>query len=276
VTKSVTRLAGAIFGHGFQDKTVAGLTKIFIDRIGTPGTYLDGDGLELLARPTRAGLSKTWRFRYTFGGKERRMTFGGYPEIGIAAARELRLQCRKQLAAGIDPLEAKARTKETPTYQEASEAYARSFEKKWKHGSSQYLAHQRIHVWPRLGKLSVDRITRQDVVDTISPHWHTHSRMAEVSLSYIRQVLDFARTSGWIAENAMNPAVWRGNLQYVLPPRVAHKSERHMSSLQWQRIPEFLAALHAAATPRKTSGKGSGGGALGMRALRRRPSSCRS
>jgi integrase len=62
--------------------------------------------------------------------------------------------------------------------------------------------------------------------------------------------------------------MWRGNLQYVLPPRVAHKSEQHMSSLPWQRIPEFLAALHAAAaTPRKTSGKGSAGGALGMRAL---------
>lgn len=38
-----------------------------------------------------------------FDGKEKRLSLGVYPNIGIKAAREKYEQVRKQLAAGIDP-----------------------------------------------------------------------------------------------------------------------------------------------------------------------------
>jgi integrase len=64
----------------------------------------DGDGLFLLVTP--AG-GKWWRFKYRFGGKEKLLALGTYPEVSLVDAREKRTAARKQVAAGIDPSETK-------------------------------------------------------------------------------------------------------------------------------------------------------------------------
>ena len=60
----------------------------------------DGQGLYLLVTPPGG---KLWRFKYRFGGKEKVLAFGSYPEISVADAREKRDAARKQVAHGIDP-----------------------------------------------------------------------------------------------------------------------------------------------------------------------------
>lgn len=60
----------------------------------------DNDGLFLLL--TTKG-QKWWRFKYRFGGKEKQLSLGTYPEVSLAKAREERNDCRKIVAAGTDP-----------------------------------------------------------------------------------------------------------------------------------------------------------------------------
>jgi hypothetical protein len=60
----------------------------------------DGNGLFLLVSPSGG---KWWRFKYSFAGKENTISFGTYPEISLAQARERREEARKLLARGIDP-----------------------------------------------------------------------------------------------------------------------------------------------------------------------------
>jgi integrase len=60
----------------------------------------DERGLFILVRPTG---SKLWRFKYRIGGKEKLLSFGTYPEVSLADAREKRDQARKVIAAGGDP-----------------------------------------------------------------------------------------------------------------------------------------------------------------------------
>lgn len=62
----------------------------------------DGGGLYLEITP--AG-SKLWRQKYRFGGKEKRLAHGTYPEVTLAEARERRDAARKLLANGVDPSE---------------------------------------------------------------------------------------------------------------------------------------------------------------------------
>lgn len=57
-------------------------------------------GLFLLITP--AG-GKLWRQRFRFGGKEKLLAFGGYPDLGLKEARQKRDEARKLLANGIDP-----------------------------------------------------------------------------------------------------------------------------------------------------------------------------
>ena len=61
-----------------------------------------GGGLYLLVQPTGG---RYWRLKYRFGGKEKLLSLGTYPDTGLADAREGRSQARKLLAAGIDPSE---------------------------------------------------------------------------------------------------------------------------------------------------------------------------
>jgi len=61
----------------------------------------DAGGLYLYVTP--AG-GKSWRWKYQIDGKENQMTFGLYPDVSLAEARELRDAARKQKNKGVDPM----------------------------------------------------------------------------------------------------------------------------------------------------------------------------
>ena len=65
-----------------------------------PRNLLDGDGLSLFV-PVKG--RKAWHLRYTFAGRERRISLGTYPEVSLREARELREAARAQLAKGLNP-----------------------------------------------------------------------------------------------------------------------------------------------------------------------------
>ncbi len=60
----------------------------------------DFDGLYLLVRTNG---SRLWRFAYRFGGKQKQIALGAYPEVTLADARDRREAARKLLANGKDP-----------------------------------------------------------------------------------------------------------------------------------------------------------------------------
>jgi integrase len=60
----------------------------------------DGGGMYLMVRPHG---TKLWQMGYRFGGKQRTLSIGIYPDVGLADARDARDAARKQLARGIDP-----------------------------------------------------------------------------------------------------------------------------------------------------------------------------
>ena len=65
-----------------------------------PYKLYDDRGLFMLLAPEGG---KLWRFRYRFDGKEKLLSLGIYPDVGLKAARDRRDEARKQIAAGIDP-----------------------------------------------------------------------------------------------------------------------------------------------------------------------------
>lgn len=46
---------------------------------------------------------KSWRFKYRFGGKEKRLVFGSYPEVSLAEARNRRDDARRLVREHRDP-----------------------------------------------------------------------------------------------------------------------------------------------------------------------------
>jgi integrase len=80
------------------------LTDLAIKR-ALPGAKIvklsDGGGLQLWITPDGA---KRWRVAYRFGGSQRALAVGVYPDVGLKDARDAREAARKILARGEDPL----------------------------------------------------------------------------------------------------------------------------------------------------------------------------
>jgi len=69
----------------------------------------DGGGLYLEISP-KGG--KWWRLKYRYHGKEKRISFGVYPDVSLKMARDRRGDARTLLADGIDPGEHKKTQKQ--------------------------------------------------------------------------------------------------------------------------------------------------------------------
>ena len=67
-----------------------------------PYKLTDERGLYVSVIP---GGGKLWRFKYRFDGKEKLISFGGYPDVSLSRAREKREEARKLVAEGVDPSE---------------------------------------------------------------------------------------------------------------------------------------------------------------------------
>jgi len=80
---------------------------------GKPIKKYDGKGLAILCKATGSAL---WRFKYMVGGREKGISFGAYPEVPLALARERRDDARKLTADGVDPSTARKADKLAQSY----------------------------------------------------------------------------------------------------------------------------------------------------------------
>ena len=60
----------------------------------------DGAGLYLLVK---SNGRKLWRLNYAHLGKQRTLSFGAWPDVGLADARSQRDDARRMIATGLDP-----------------------------------------------------------------------------------------------------------------------------------------------------------------------------
>ena len=66
-----------------------------------PRKVSDGGGLFLWITPSGGRL---WRWAYRYQGLAKLMTFGKYPDVTLAQARERHAEARKMQASGVDPM----------------------------------------------------------------------------------------------------------------------------------------------------------------------------
>lgn len=136
-----------------------------------PQKLADGGGLFLLITP--AG-GKLWRLKYRFGGKEKLLSFGAYPDVGLARARELRDEARKRLADGIDPSELKkaAKTQQAERAANSFEAVAREWYAKHAPGwaeshASKILRRLERDVFPWIGGRPIAELAAPEILTTM-------------------------------------------------------------------------------------------------------------
>ncbi len=129
------------------------------------GSYkmADGGGMFLLVQPNGG---KWWRLKYRFGGKEKLLSFGTYPDVTLADARARRDAARKLLANGVDPGAVKQAQKAASVAlaENSFEIIAREWFAKhspnWQENhSSKILARLVNDVFPWIGARTIGEIT---------------------------------------------------------------------------------------------------------------------
>ena len=82
-----------------KEKLTVAAVKSAVAR-AAPYKLADGGGLYLLVNPKG---SKYWRYKYRYGGIEKVLAFGVFPEVGLQEARKRHQEARAQLREGSDP-----------------------------------------------------------------------------------------------------------------------------------------------------------------------------
>ena len=185
------------------------LTNIAINKASPkdkPYRLYDEKGLYLEVTP--AG-GKLWRLKYRFGGKEKRLAMGAYPEISLKAARAARDEAKALLANNIDPSEFKKSKKLTQKL--ATEGTFEHVALQWHSGKSRVWSE--IHsknvidrltrdVFPYIGKRPINEIS---VAETLNLLRRIESREAFETahrvLGNITGVYQFAIASGLVERN---------------------------------------------------------------------------
>lgn len=82
-------------------------------KLGKAFKLADEKGLFLLVKPGVKGWAKWWRFKYRYGGNEKGLSFGTYPDVTLEQARQRRDDARKLIADGVDPSDNRKAVKES-------------------------------------------------------------------------------------------------------------------------------------------------------------------
>jgi integrase len=174
-----------------------------------PYKVTDAHGLYIHILPSG---TKSWRFNYKHQGKNKTHTFGTYPNLGLADARQSLLDFKKDLEQGISEV-----SMSFDTLKRDWLIHRKQTLKNAKH-KQQIEYRLDTFVSPHIGKRAIDSLKRADFVKVVQAIQlggiiETAHRVA----THIRQVMDYAVDLGLIESHPAN------NLSRILQaPKVKH------------------------------------------------------
>ena len=245
--------------------TKKSLTTQYLNSALSPGRYYDKGyfGLHLHVRKTG---SKAWVQRTTINKKYIDIGIGGYPKIKLSDARQIAFSNKLKAESGIDPRIKAPAPQEIPTFAEIAEGEINRIQKESKNEKhkNQWRSTLERYAYPTLGHMKVDEITVNDVFNTLLPIWSEITVTAKRVRGRIESVLDVAIVRG--LRERHNPAVWRGNLEKLLPnptkitdtvhqPAISQKDAQRWWALLKQHNGSSALALQALTLTASRSGE---------------------
>lgn len=172
------------------------LTAVAI-RSAKPGAKLaDGGGLRLEVKERGRGY---WRLKYRFGGREKLLAFGVFPEVSIAEARKRRDVARAKLRDGVDPSAEKRATKEAAkrdarvSFANVSDEWLAFKKKEWAPATYRK-AHYVVTTYlsPPLRGRTVAELATKDVTKILVGIAQGAPNLAQKARQYLGGIIDYA------------------------------------------------------------------------------------
>lgn len=226
------------------------MSALALKRIDRPGLFAVG-GVTGLALQVKESGARSWILRFTGQlGRRHEYGLGGYPDISLAAARELARAQREAIARGEDPIatrraaqEARRSAASRLTFDEAAARWhaLRAQEYRNPKHATQVLTTLTTYASPAIGRKPIDQIDLQDVLRVLEPIWTTKTETADRLRGRIENVLAWATAAKH--RTGENPARWRGNLDTLLPRPSRISAAKHHAALPFKDVPAFMRSL---------------------------------
>lgn len=206
-----------------------------------PYKLSDAHGLYLEITPNG---SKLWRLKYRVAGKEKKLSFGAYPAVGLQQARKKRDEARQLLAEGKDPSAERQAEKEAQqsnglTFETLAREWHAYRAPRWaKSTADKTAAYLESDLLPALGNRPVKAITRPELVELIRriEDRGAHN-VAKKCRQWLSQIFRFGLAKGSVDSN---PAT---DLDVV----AAHApATRHHPHVTFAELPELLGKVDTA------------------------------
>ncbi len=172
------------------------LTAIGVERINPPSSgrveYFDTAFPGFALRVTDKG-SKSWVLFYRLGGRQRRLTLGTYPALGLADAHKAAKEALREVVKGNDPalMRAEAKHRRRDTVADVAELFverhARRKNRSWR--ETQRIMNK--YVKPVWGKRPADSIARRDVIELLDEIADRAPVQANLVLAAIRKMFNW-------------------------------------------------------------------------------------
>ena len=196
----------------------------------------DGEGLYLWVTPSGG---KLWRWGYRFESKEKLMSFGKYPDVSLAQARERHKEARRLLASKIDPMaQRKAdKTVERTASENSFANVAARWLKHWSVGKSsrhvlQVTRRMDADILPRLGTRPIAEIKAPEVVEmVISIQTRGARDIAKRALETVGQIFGYGIAHGYAEYNPAKQFKPSVILQAVPKTNYARIDAKELSTL---------------------------------------------
>lgn len=162
----------------------------------------DSGGLYLQVQPSGG---KLWRQKYRVDGREKKLSFGAYPDVSLSEARKRRDDARVQLAAGKDPSREKQLEKlraQNSARNTFGEIAAEFLEKRDREGMSAATVEKSKYYVSRLGpalaRLPISEITTPEILAALRKieakgNYETARRVLQLSGRIFRYAVATAR-----------------------------------------------------------------------------------
>lgn len=242
------------------------LSATKVAKLTKPGRYCDGRGLWLQVSKWKNKTNKSWIFQYASptktklkGGREvacvRQFGLGPYGprDVRLEEAREKAADARKQVRAGIDPIDAHQANRAAKrlelakrvTFQTCADQYIASHQSSWRNEKHQYQwkATLASYVNPIIGALPVAEIDTALVLKVLQPIWETKTETAVRTRGRMKSILDWAKARGY--RDGDNPARWKGHLRQLLSAPSKLRQVQHHPALPYAELPEFTTELRS-------------------------------
>jgi integrase len=201
-----------------------------------PYSMSDGEGLYLWLTPSGG---KLWRWGYRFERKEKLMSYGKYPDVSLAQARERHKEARKVLAAGIDPM-AQRKAEKTAGRIASENSFANVaalWLKHWQCGKSsrhvlQVTRRIDADILPRLGTRPIKEIKAPEVVEMVKVIQNRGARdIAKRALETVGQIFRYGIAHGYAEYNPAKQINPSDILQTVTKTNYARIDAKELSTL---------------------------------------------